>query len=136
MRATIAGAWRTTVTIEGVPPFINLTTFSADGIVLNAFPTPSPAAPGSSHTLEFFTTAVGAWNETAPGKIDLTFEALGVDENGAPIGSHVISGSVTLAPDGASFAGPFTLTVLDPSGKQTGAITGNVSATRIEPAAT
>jgi hypothetical protein len=133
MTAGIIGAWRTTVEIEGVPPFVNLTTFSGDGIVLNAFPTPSPAPPGESHKLEHFTTAVGAWKETTPGKVDLTFETLSVDENGAPIGSHVISASATVAADGSSWTGPFTLTVLDPTGKQTASVTGTVSATRISP---
>lgn len=133
MTAAIVGAWRTTVTIEGVAPFINLTTFSGDGIVLNAFPTPSPAPPGSSHKLEFFTTAVGAWKETAPGKVDLTFETLGVDENGASIGSHVISASVTVTANGSSWSGPFTLTVLDPTDKQAGMVSGSVNASRISP---
>ena len=133
MTAAIVGAWRTTVIIEGAPPFINLTTFSGDGIVLNAFPTPNPASPGSSHKLEFFTTAVGAWKETAAGKVSLSFETLGVDENGNPVGSHVITSSVEIAGDGSSFTGPFTLTAFDPTGKQSGSVGGTVSATRIVP---
>jgi hypothetical protein len=133
MTPAITGAWRTTVTIEGVPPFINLTTFSGDGIVLNAFPTPSPASPGSSHKLEFFTTAVGAWKEAAAGQVNLTFETLGVDEHGNPIGSHLITGSVEVTSDGSSFSGPFTLAVLDPTGKQTGSIHGTVNAVRMTP---
>ena len=133
MTAAIVGAWRTTVSIEGVPPFLNLTTFSGDGIVLNAFPTPSPAQPGANHTLEFFTTALGVWKESAPGKVDMTFETLGVDENGNPIGSHVITASVVVAAGGSSWSGPFTLTILDPTAKQTGSVTGTVSATRISP---
>ena len=133
MTAAIVGAWRTTVTIEGVPPFINLTTFSSDGIVLNAFPTPSPAAPGSSHKLEFFTTAIGTWTEPTPGTVSLTFETLGVDENGNPIGSHVISATVAVAAGGSSWSGPFTLSILDPTGKQTGSVSGTVAATRVAP---
>lgn len=133
MTASIVGAWRTTVTIAGMPPFLNLTTFSSDGMVLNAFPSPSPAPPGSSHKLEYFTTAVGAWKETSPGAIALTFETLGVDETGTPIGSHVITATTTIAPDGTTWSGPFTLTILDPAGNQTGLISGAVSATRISP---
>lgn len=133
MTAAIVGAWRTTVAIEGAPPFVNLTTLSADGIVLNAFPTPSPAAPGSTHKLEFFTTALGVWKQAAPGKVSLTFETLGVDENGNPIGSHVITASVDVAAAGSAWSGAFTLTVLDPAGKQTGSVSGTVNATRITP---
>jgi hypothetical protein len=133
MTATIVGAWRTNVSIEGIPPFVNLTTFSHDGIVLNAFPTPSPAPPGSNHTLEFFTTAVGAWSAAKSGAVSLTFETLGVDEHGNPIGSHVITATATVASDGSSWSGPFTLTILDPAGKQTGSVSGTVAATRITP---
>jgi len=133
MTAAIVGAWRTTVTIEGAPPFINLTTFSSDGTVLNAFPTPSSAPPGSSHKLEFFTTAVGAWKESSPGNIDLTFETLGADENGSLIGSHVISATVVVASNGASWSGLFTLSILDITGTHTGSVSGTVEAARMSP---
>lgn len=133
MTAAIVGSWRTTVTIEGAPPFINLTTFSGDGIVLNAFPTPSPALPGSKHKLEYFTTAVGAWKASAAGNVTLIFETLGVDESGTPIGSHVITGSVEVASDGSSFSGPFTLAIIDLTGTQTGSVSGTVNAARMTP---
>ncbi|HET9661325.1 MAG TPA: hypothetical protein VFP05_13395 [Thermomicrobiales bacterium] len=133
MDAAIVGAWRTTVTIPGgPPPFVNLTTFSGDGIVLNAFPTPSPAPPGANHKLEFFTTAVGSWHEN-DGKIALAFETLGVDENGTPIGSHAISATVTVGADGTEWNGPFTLTVLDTAGTQVASVSGSVSGARIAP---
>jgi hypothetical protein len=63
----------------------------------------------------------------------MTFETLGVDENGNPIGSHVITASVTVATDGSTWSGPFTLAILDPSGKQTGSVSGTVGAIRIAP---
>jgi hypothetical protein len=133
MASTIVGAWRTTVTIPGgPPPFVNLTTFSSDGVVLNAFPTPSPAPPGAKHQLEFFTTAIGSWLET-DGKVSLAFETLGVDENGTPIGSHRISATVTVAAGGAAWNGPFTLNVIDPTGKQVASVSGSVSGARMAP---
>jgi hypothetical protein len=101
--------------------------------VLNAFPTPSPAPPDSNHTLEFFTSAVGAWSASESGTVTLTFETLGVDEHGSPIGSHVITATATVASDGSSWSGPFTLSILDPAGKQTSSVSGTVSATRIAP---
>jgi hypothetical protein len=134
MSATIVGAWRVTVSIPGMEgSFVNLTTFSADGTVLNSFPTPSPAPPGSAHMLEFYSTAVGSWKEAAAGKVALTFETLGVDENGAAIGSRRITATVDLAADGSTWSGPFTLAFLDPAGKQTGSVSGSVSAARMLP---
>lgn len=133
MGEAIVGAWRTTVTIPGGAPFVNLTTFLSGGIVLNAFPTPSPAPPGASHKLEFFTTAVGSWAAGAHDTVSMAFETLGVDENGTALGSHVISATVTVAADGAGWSGPFTLAVLDPSGKQTASVSGSVSGARIAP---
>ena len=134
MSAAIAGAWRVTVTIPGMKgAFINLSTFSADGTVLNAFPTPSPAPPGSAHKLEFYSTAVGSWKESKAGKFEMAFETLGADETGAPIGSHRITAAVDLADDGSTWSGPFTLAILDPNGKQTGTVSGSVSAVRMLP---
>jgi hypothetical protein len=133
MTAAILGAWRTAVSFEDVQIFINLTTFTSDGIVLNAFPTPYLAPPRSSHKLEFFTTAVGAWKELSPGNVALTFETLGVDENGSPIGSHVISATVVVASNGASWSGPFTLSILDITGTHTGSVSGTVDAARMSP---
>ncbi len=61
----------------------------------------------------------------------MTFETIGTDEHGNPIGSHVVTAKATLAGDGSAWSGDFTLTILDPSGKQRGSFTGTVSATRI-----
>lgn len=133
MSAEIVGAWRTTVTIEGMPPFVNLTSIFEEGIVHNIFPTPSAAQPGAGHTLEFFTTAVGSWKATGSNKVSMSFETLGVDEHGNPIGSHVISATVDIAAGGLSWSGPFTLTIMDSTGKEAGSVSGNVNATRMTP---
>ena len=100
--------------------------------MLNAFPTPSPAPPGATHKLEFFTTAVGSWTESGAGKVSLTFETLGVDENGTSIGSHVITATVDVAV-GGGWNGAFTLSVLDVTGKQVASVSGSVSGVRIAP---
>ena len=132
MTASIVGSWRTTVTIDGAH-HINLTTFSSDGVVLNVFSSPLVAPSGSTHKLEYFTTAFGAWREAQSGSVDLTFETLGVDESGNPVGSHVISATVAVATDGASFSGRFTVAILDPTGNQVASISGTVEAIRIAP---
>ena len=131
MSDTIVGAWRATVTVTGEASFLNLTTFLPGGIVLNAFPTPNPAPPGARHKLEFFTTAVGSWEAVEKDQVALRFETLGVDENGTPIGSHVITATVTLSDDSKDWSGPFTLIVLDPAGAQMASMNGSVSGARI-----
>jgi len=132
MTTSIVGSWRTTVTIDGAH-HLNLTAFSSDGVVLNVLPSPLAAPPGSAHRLEFFTTAFGSWKEVQPGKVELAFETLGVDENGNAIGSHAISATVTVASEGASFSGTFTVAILDPAGNQAASISGTVDAARIAP---
>ena len=41
---------------------MNLARLSADGGVVVAFPSPTPAAPNAGHTLEYWTTALGEWD--------------------------------------------------------------------------
>ncbi len=44
----IVGSWRVSVHIPGLDaPFVNLARLSADGGVVTAFPSPTPAAPNS-----------------------------------------------------------------------------------------
>jgi hypothetical protein len=133
MTSPIVGPWRVTLTIpDGPPPFLNLTTFLSDGVVLNAFPYPTPMPEGSDHKFEFFTTAVGAWKDVGGGNVKLTFETLGADESGKLVGSRLVTATVDVESDGSGFSGPFTVTMLDPARQQVGAFDGSVSASRIE----
>ena len=129
MSDPLVGAWRATVTIPGEEPFLNLTTFVAGGIVFNTFPTPTPAPAGANHKLEFFTTAMGSWESVSNDQVALRFESLGVDENGGPIGSHVVTTTIDVTDSG--WSGQFTLAVLDTSGARVASVSGSVSGVRI-----
>lgn len=131
-RHPVVGAWRVSVSVPGVPsPMINLATLSLDGSMIVTFPSPTPAAPGANHRLEYWTPALGSWSAINANEASLTFVALGADEQGTPIGAHVITSSVTASADGQSWSGPFTIAILGSDDHALGSASGTVSATRI-----
>lgn len=125
----VVGSWRVAVDVGHVHGSINLATLSADGTVLAAFPSPTPAPPGSSHRLEYWTPAVGSWEATSATGAMMAFVALGVDENGNAIGTHAITAIVTAGDDG--WSGPFTIAIAGTDGAALGSVSGTVTATRI-----
>jgi len=127
----MVGTWRVTVQVPGAPVGINLATLSLDGGVLVAFPSPTPAAPGASHRLKYWTSAIGRWEPTGDRGAKMSFLALGVDENGSPIGTHAIAATAIAAEDGQSWSGPFTITIDGPDGATLASVSGTVSAVRL-----
>jgi hypothetical protein len=128
----LVGAWRVNVSIPGVGvEFVNLASFSADGTVIVALPGPNPAPPGAGHRLEYWTPALGSWVAAGPTSAEMSFVTLGTDETGASIGSHVVSATVEIDADGASWHGPFAIDVVDPHGVSIGSVSGSVVASRI-----
>jgi hypothetical protein len=131
-RHPVVGSWRVAVEIPGAAAgLVNLATFSLDGGVLVATPSPTPAPPGSNHRLEYWTTAIGRWAPTDERSAATTFMTLGVDENGVSVGSHTITATVTADADGQSWSGPFTITIAGPEGQSVGSLSGTVQATRM-----
>lgn len=131
-RHPVVGSWRVSLDMPGAPPgMINLATLSLDGGVIVVFPSPTPAAPGSAHRLEYWTPALGRWAPKDANSATMSFVAIGVDENGAGIGTHAISATVTANADGQRWDGPFTITIAGQDGTILAAISGTVSATRI-----
>jgi hypothetical protein len=130
--AGIVGSWRVSVQIPGVAQeIVNLATFSSDQTVVVAFATPSFAASGQNHRLEFFSTALGSWETQSDGSVVMTFVSLGADENGNTVGSHTISAEVTVATDNQSWSGPFRIDVASATGAPLGSVAGTTKATRI-----
>lgn len=131
-RHPVVGSWRVAAAIPGAgADATNLAAFSADGTVVVAFPSPSPAAPGQSHRLEFFGPAVGSWRPVGERGAAMAFVALGVDENGNALGTHTVTATVEVDADGREWPGPFRIEVASPTGAATGAVDGTVTATRI-----
>jgi hypothetical protein len=110
---------------------MNLATLSSDGTILVAFPSPTPAAPGANHRLEFWTPAVGTWQPAGARGASMSFVAVGVDENGAAIGTHTITAKVMVDAGDQGWSGPFTITVAGPDGATLATVSGTVSASRI-----
>ena len=128
----LVGSWRVAVRIPSLNvEGVNLGTFGADGTVVVAFPSPVPAAPGQSHRLEFYTTALGSWAASGERGAAMTFVTLAADENGAPVGTHTVSAEVEVAADGGSWSGPFRIDVASPTGQAQGSVAGTVTAARI-----
>ncbi len=131
-RHPIVGTWRVSVEIPGAPAgMVNLATFSLDGGVIVAFPSPTPAAPGAGHQLEYWTPALGRWEITDGQSAAMYFTSLGVDEHGAGVGTHSISATVTAIADGQGFSGPFTITIAGEDGAALGSVAGTVKGARI-----
>jgi hypothetical protein len=131
-RHPVVGTWRVGVEIPGAPAgMINLATFSLDGGVVVAFPSPTPAAPGSGHDLEYWTPALGRWESTGSVSATMFFTSLGVDEHGAAIGTHSIIATVQADADGQAVSGPFTITIAGTDGATLGSVSGTINATRI-----
>jgi hypothetical protein len=128
----VVGSWRVTVDAPAAGVHgENLATLSSDGTVVVAFPSPTPAAPGQDHSLEYWSPALGSWAPTGDRGAAMTFVALGADETGKPVGTHTIT--ATVQADAGGWGGTFRIEVAGPDGKVRGALDGTVSATPIRP---
>ncbi len=131
-RHPVVGTWRVGVEIPGTPAgMINLATFSLDGGVVVAFPSPAPAGPGSGHQLEFWTPALGRWESTDSLSATMCFTSLGVNEHGVSVGTHSIAATLQADASGNELTGPFTSTIAGSDGATLGSVTGTITATRI-----
>ena len=131
-RHPVVGTWRVSVAIPGAPAgLLNLATFSLDGGVVVAFPSPTPAAPGAGHQFEFWTPALGRWESIGGQSAAMYFTALGVDEHGASVGAHSITATLQADASGQGLTGPFTITITGADDATLGSVSGTITATRI-----
>lgn len=127
----VVGSWRVTVEVPSAGVHgVNLATLSSDGTLVVAFPSPTPAAPGQDHKLEFWSPALGSWEPTGDAGAAMTFVALGADETGKPVGTHTIT--ATVQADATGWSGPFRIAIADADGKVLGGVDGTVSAAPIQ----
>jgi hypothetical protein len=125
----VVGSWRVAVAVGNVSGLTNLATLNADGTVVVVFPSPTPAAPGAAHRLEYWTPAIGSWAASGASTATMTFVALGADENGVAIGTHTVRATVAAGNDG--WHGPFTIEIAAPDGTVQATVSGPVTATPI-----
>ncbi len=131
----VVGSWRVAVDVPSAGVHgQNLATLSPDGAVVVAFPSPTPAAPGQGHALEYWSTALGSWEATSATGAAMTFVSLGADETGKPIGAHTIT--ATVEADATGWGGAFRIEVSGPDGTVLGGVDGTVTATPIRATAT
>jgi hypothetical protein len=130
-RHPIVGAWWVAVEVGGNPGPDNLATFGADGTMVVAVPSPTPAASGAGHRLEYWTPALGSWTPAGDRQATMRFVTLGADENGVAVGSHTVTADVTVTADGTSWSGHFVFEIAGPDGHPAGGVQGTVTATPI-----
>ena len=130
-RHPIVGAWWVAVEVGGNPGPDNLATFGADGTMVVAVPSPTPAAQGASHRLEYWSPALGSWTATGQRTATMRFVTLGADENGVGVGSHTVTADVTVTADGTSWSGTFVFEITGADAHPAGRVEGTVTATPI-----
>jgi len=115
----IAGSWIVKVTPAaetGIPPFVNLGSFTRDGRVMNTDPVEG--------------AGLGEWARSADGLYHVTF--MGFTQQDGAILLNKVRATLTVAEDGQAFTGPFRAEILAGDGTVLMAFEGTVEATRFE----
>lgn len=117
----LAGSWRIDIQPDpasGMPPNVNLASFTRDGRVINVDPSVG--------------TAVGEWDKSG-GEHGVT--SSGFASFGGQTVQYKVRATLTVDPLGDTFSGPFRSTVSDLNGILTFSFEGTVSGTRslVEP---
>ena len=125
------GSWRATAVVDGGPPFTTLSTYMADGTVVNSGSPVSAAPAGASHRLVFSSAAHGNWALLEDGSAATTFVRLHADESGAFLGEVTVRSTLRFSDDGQIASGPFTFEETDANGQLVGTAAGTVELVRI-----
>ena len=121
--ASIVGLWNLTVTSGGQVVDVGFDMWHSDGTeVLNDYTNPIEG-----------NVCLGVWKQTGPRTYKLTHPSWYFDGAGNLLGTVVIHETVVLNGDGNSYTGSSTEDVYDVYGNFQGALTGELSATRIKP---
>ncbi len=113
----IIGSWEVAVRPDGFGrAFVNLSTFVPGGGVINSV---------GGHT------GHGTWAWTDGSSYAITIALSDLDEEGQETARSTVTATLTLAPDGTSFEGPYVNVVTDGSGTETDRFAGIARGTRI-----
>jgi hypothetical protein len=132
--ASIVGSWIITFP-DGLddPNAHQVTSFTADGIMINGGPPSSPpSTSGGPPTRLYTTVGLGAWTQIAGGQFRATFAQAEVDESGTF--SDLVKVVATVGVTGNTFTGSFTVLVTDAGGNvlfDSMGPAGHVNGTRI-----
>ena len=125
------GSWRATAVVDGGTPFTTLSTYMADGTVVNSGSPVSAAPTDAAYRLVFSSTAHGNWALLEDGSAATTFVRLNADENGTFLGEVKVRSTLRFAEDGQTASGPFTFEETDATGQLAGTAAGTVELVRI-----
>jgi hypothetical protein len=99
---------------SGIPPSVNLTSFTRDGRITNVSPTEG--------------AAVGEWIKTNSGQFAVTF--MGFAKVGEDFLLAKIRATLEVNESGDTFTGPYQLEIFDSEGKVVITVNGTVRGTR------
>ena len=126
---SLTGAWFLNVAPTGIPPFVSLGTFGADGTTTN-ISSVSMGAPGTTGLPE--SPGYGVWTRTGAHTYAVTFVTITGDGAGGFSGSQKVRATLEVGPTGDALSGPFQVDVFDATGHLIVSATGTVSGTRIK----
>src|SRR4051794_18366079 len=121
--SSIVGLWKLTILVNRQPVDQAFEVFHSDGT--EELIDQTPPSMGN--------VCLGVWEESGLRVYVLTHPAWLFDSTGNLTGSAMISATVVLAKDGATFSGSSTEDTFDLNGKQTSHSTANLEAVRIRP---
>jgi hypothetical protein len=126
------GSWRLTLTFEGRDLVEEtLAVFNADGQAALHSPAVVPALPGTDTEPFYASDAIGSWNATDANGCTFDAVRLLAAEDGTPLGSVYIRGTLAVDESGAGMDGTFTWDQATGFGKTVRGGTGTVTGAAI-----
>jgi hypothetical protein len=126
------GSWRATAVLDGsTTPFTTLSTYMADGTVVNSGSPVAAAPAGAAYRVVFSSAAHGNWDVLPDGSAATTFVRLQADENGAFLGEVKVRSTLRFDDSSQIASGPFTFEEYDAGGQLVGTAAGTVELVRM-----
>jgi hypothetical protein len=126
---SLTGSWVVTTTVQGMPPFKSLFTFTEDGGLVSSTSFIVPFRPPIIRAV--FSTSHGAWNSVANGEFSIALVALIHDEDAEFSGTAEVRGTIEIDETKDAFFGTVHAADLDPNGRVIFAFEGSIKGERI-----